>query len=293
MRIRNLGIAAAATLFAVGSTGGPALAAPAGGSGNSSATITLERCVLESTKEISNIEYFSDGASVAKDETMSTLSYDLAIVTGIEDIDTVSVKAGTTVETFDVECPVAPEPAPDDGNGDEDGAGDDDSSAAITLSECVLSSTKEISNIEYYSGGSLVAKDESLSTLTYDLTTVEGIENIDTIRVKAGTTVETFSIDCPVTEPDDGTGDDGTGDDGAGDDNGNAVITLSGCILNATKDISNIEYFAGGSSVAKDESMNTRTYDLTTVAGIEDIDTITVKAGETIETFPIDCSTNG
>jgi hypothetical protein len=70
-----------------------------------------------------------------------------------------------------------------------------------------------------------------MNAVTYDLTTVEGIENVDTISVKAGTTVETFSIDCPVIEPEDGTGEDGTGDN-----DGNATITLSGCVLNATKE---------------------------------------------------------
>ncbi|NKX56319.1 hypothetical protein, partial [Arthrobacter mobilis] len=89
----------------------------------------------------------------------------------------------------------------------------------------------------------------------------------------------------PATAPDDGTGEESPGDGGS-----TAVITLSGCVLSSTKDISNIGYYSGGSFVAKDESMNTRSYDLSTVAGIENIDTVTVKAGTTVETFTIDCA---
>lgn len=223
MKIKNLGIAAVAAMFAAGSTGTAALAVSGDKSTDSSAaTITLSGCIIDSSKEISNIEYFADGAPVTKDETFNTSSFDLTTVEGIQNIDTVAVKAGTTVETFTISC--APAPAPDDGTVPEDGGIEGDS-AVITLSGCVLNSTKDISNIGYYSGGTLVAKDESINTRSYDLTTVTGIEDIDTVAVKSSTTIETFTISCaPATSPDGGTG--GTGDgDAAGGNSGDSAMS--------------------------------------------------------------------
>jgi hypothetical protein len=216
---KRLGAAAVASMFAVASAGGAALAVPeSGGAGNSSATIAVEDCVLESSKEISYVEYLTDGTAVTKDESVDAESLDLTTVEGIEDFDAVEVKAGTTAETFAIEC------AADDGTagtaggetdetetqgdetetqGDEtegEEAGHADDGAVITLSGCTVESSKDISYIEYRSEDGSSTKDESINTRSFDLNTVDGIEDVDAIEVKSSTTVENFSVSCGETE---------------------------------------------------------------------------------------------
>jgi hypothetical protein len=315
IRYRHLSVAAVATMFAFTGAGGSAVAVPdSGEAGSSSAEITLEDCMLESSKEISYVDYLADGESVTKDEEVEAESLDLTTVEGIEDVDSVEVKAGTTVESFDVTC--AEETEAEDGlvgdEGDEDaGDGEDEtgerrspnvrSTALITLSGCVLESSKDISYVEYLTDGTAVTKDETVGSETFDLSTVEGIEEFDSVEVKAGTTVESFPVECAedttVEEPsgtegsEDGPDDDTDGtEDGTTGAQGAAAIALNGCVVESTKDISYIEYFDGGSSVTKDESMNSETFDLSTVDGIEEIDSVEVKAGTTVESFDVTCA---
>lgn len=324
-RTKGLSVAAVATMFAFAGAGGVALAVPeSGGSGNSASDITLTDCVVESSKDISYVEYFVGTESITKDETVDGTTLDLTTVEGIEEIDAIEVKAGTTVEPLDITC--APDTVDDTGavEGDEDSGedtgeeGDDtdargpnaNSTATITLTDCLVESTKDISYIEYFADGASLTKDEDIDAQTFDLSTVEGIDALDAIAVKAGTTVESFEdLTCGSTEeaPNEGTGgtegdvdedtgdsDDGTdetdggSDDGTDETDGKAVISLAGCEVQSTKDISYIAYFTDSGSW-KDESMNSETYDLETVENIEDVESIEVKSSTTVESFAIDC----
>lgn len=230
---KHLSVAAVATMLAVAGPG-VALATDGAAPARSSADITLADCLLESSKEISYVEYLDDGTTVAKDESVESETLDLTSVEGIEDVDAVAVKAGTTVESFSVACtgeteetPEEPEDGAEDGEdkddvadggtktpGPEEGRANPRSTATITLAGCTLESSKDISYVAYLADGSMVTKDESMNSETFDLTTVEDVAEYDAVQVKSGTTVESFAIACgdeetaPVeggtTEPDAG-----------------------------------------------------------------------------------------
>jgi hypothetical protein len=202
---QRLGTAAVAATFAFASAAGAAFAAPqSGGAGKSSADIGVEDCVVESSKDISYIQFLTSDSSW-KDESLNNETFDLTTVEGIEDVESIKVKAGTTVETFAVAC--AADDGTAGGTGDQEGdteAGDDtetgdaNEGAVITLSGCTVESTKDISYIQFFTSDSSW-KDESVNSQTFDLTTVEGIEDVESIEVKSSTTVEQFSISCGDT----------------------------------------------------------------------------------------------
>ncbi|GAB2726835.1 hypothetical protein [Nocardioides pakistanensis] len=257
MKIRNkhLSVAAVATMFAIAGPG-MAIATESGSPGKSAAEINLSDCMLESSKDISYVEYLADGSTITKDESVDAETLDLSTVEGIEDVDAVNVKAGTTVESFAVSCdqdqveaPV--EEAPDEDKPEDEapeeeapeegeatypwtGKASEKSTATITLAGCLLESSKDISYVAFLDDGSMVTKDESVDAETFDLSTVQGIEEFDAVQVKAGTTVESFGISCsqgeaaPVEEPktedskseDAGTEDAGTEDAGTEDSTG-------------------------------------------------------------------------
>jgi hypothetical protein len=206
--------------------------------------LAVEDCVVESSKEISYLEYTTADGDVTKDEDVDTETFDLTTVDGIEDVETVEVKAGTTVQSFDVAC-AAGEETPDEGTtegagaedgddtergdagdtetGDETDTGDEVEAASISLNGCMVESTKDISNIEFFSGDTSW-KDESMNSESFDLTTVEGIDEVDSITVKSSTTVEEFAVDCAfgggtATESGDQDAEqDTTSTEGSGDD---------------------------------------------------------------------------
>lgn len=102
---------ASASALALAVAAGPALAGPEAGNGssgtgspgNSAAEIRLEDCLLESSKDIAYIAYIDDGDEVKK-ENINQPTFDLSTVDGIDEIDTIRVKSGQTVETFDNAC---------------------------------------------------------------------------------------------------------------------------------------------------------------------------------------------
>jgi hypothetical protein len=313
IRYKHLGVAAVATLFAFAGPGGGAVAVPdSGAKGSSSADITLSDCLVESSKEISYVQYLAEDGSTTKDEDVDSETLDLTTVEGIGDVEEVEVKAGTTVETFGIAC------STDDGDDEASRSGEQDetedeqdgrrgpnvrSTADITLSGCLVESSKDISYVQYLAEDGSTTKDEDVDSETLDLTTVEGIGDVEEVEVKAGTTVETFGIACSTDDGDDeasGSGEqdgdttdtdgdtDTGGDTDAGDETEAATITLNGCMVESSKDISNIEFFAGDTSW-KDESINTQSFDLNTVDGIEDVETIEVKSSTTVESFSVSC----
>jgi LPXTG-motif cell wall-anchored protein len=217
------------------------------------------------------------------------------------------------------------------GNGSSDIAVRGNSASTITLEGCYLSSSKDISYIDFQGEGAAAGKDETIGTTDFDLTTVADIDSITSVEVKAGTTVKTFVIDCAAdgTAPGDDNGDSDKGDSGKGDSdkgdsdkgdsdkghsdkghsdkghsdkgdsesgtpgNSAATITLEGCYLTSSKDISYIDFIGDGTAAGKDETIGTTDFDLTSVAGIDDITSVEVKAGTTVESFAIDCAADG
>jgi hypothetical protein len=65
-----------------------------------------------------------------------------------------------------------------------------------------------------------------------------------------------------------------------------STITLSGSLVESTKDIVYVEFFSGGTSVKKRQDIDSKTFDLRTVTGI-DYDRIEVKSATTIESFAL------
>ena len=271
MKTRVLALLAAA-LLAVGMIAGPGIAwysdtdtdtadtttTDSGGEPTelapNEAEITLADCVVESSKDISYVAYEQDGSEVDRNESIDAESFDLSEVDGIEDITSVTVKAGQTVTTLAVDCPVEDDDTTDDhgddsddtdsddtdsdedaDDTDDDTTGDDDdddvtepdtveshndkananSQAVITLSGCTVNSSKAISSVTFLDGGSQLDKDDSVGSQSYDLNSFGDIDEVDAIRVKAGTTVATFSVNCGT---DDGTTDDTEDADHHGDD---------------------------------------------------------------------------
>ncbi|HSJ21569.1 MAG TPA: LPXTG cell wall anchor domain-containing protein [Nocardioidaceae bacterium] len=181
------------------------------------------------------------------------------------------------------------------------------SAATITLDGCYLSSTKDISYIDFHGEGAAAGKDENIGRTGFDLTAVAGIDSITSVEVKSGTTVKTFTIDCAadgMTPGDDKDSDKGDSDKGDSDKgrpgngghdkgtrgNSAATITLDGCYLSSTKDISYIDFHGEGAAAGKDENIGKTGFDLTSVAGIDTITSVEVKSGTTVKTFPIDCA---
>jgi hypothetical protein len=74
--------------------------------------------------------------------------------------------------------------------------------------------------------------------------------------------------------------------------NSQSVITLSGCTVNSSKDISSVTLLDDGSQLDKDDSVDSRTYDLNSFGDIDEVDAIRVKAGTTIATFSVNCGTD-
>jgi uncharacterized repeat protein (TIGR01451 family)/LPXTG-motif cell wall-anchored protein len=98
------------------------------------------------------------------------------------------------------------------------------SEADITVNGCLVTSTKEISNIEFFGNSGSLGKDESIRSTTFDLRTFAGIAKVDSIVVKSGTTSEKFtSITCSdeKSQPGDGTGVDDKDSNAGGNDGGN------------------------------------------------------------------------
>lgn len=73
------------------------------------------------------------------------------------------------------------------------------SEADIALSDCTVESSKDISYIAFLSDGEELDKDESIEGETFDLTSYDDIDEVDQVRVKSGTTVETFDNECTTT----------------------------------------------------------------------------------------------
>jgi len=205
---------------------------------------------------------------------------------------------------------------------DSDGSS---SEAEISVVDCVVESTKDISYVAFLDSGEELDK-FNVNAPTYDLISYGDIDSVDSVRVKSGQTVESFGVDCgdttqPDEEPtdkpdeddddtntddDDTTGDDD--DDTTGDDdetqpdevkshndkantNSQSTITLSGCTVNSSKDISYIAFLSDGEQVDKIEGVDSRSYNLDGYSGIDDIDAIRVKAGTTVASFGVDCGT--
>lgn len=200
------------------------------------------------------------------------------------------------------------------------------SEAEISVVDCVVESSKDISYVAFLDSGDELDK-FNVNAPTYDLTGYGDIDSVDSVRVKSGETVESFGVDCGDTADtdDDTTGDDTTGDhddttgdddddttgdddDTTGDDdddatepdevknhndkansNSQATITLSGCTLNSSKDISYIAFLSDGSQADKIEDVDDTSYDLDGYDGIEDVDQVRVKAGTTVATFGVSC----
>ena len=196
------------------------------------------------------------------------------------------------------------------------------SEAEISVVDCVVESSKDISYVAFLDSGDELDK-FNVNAPTYDLTGYGDVDSVDSVRVKSGQTVESFGVDCgetaktddDTTDDHDGdtTGDDDTtgdhdDDETTGDDdddatqpdevkghndkanrNSQATITLSGCTLNSSKDISYIAFLADGSQVDKIEDVDDTSYDLGSYDGIEDVDQVRVKAGTTVATFGVNC----
>jgi hypothetical protein len=70
------------------------------------------------------------------------------------------------------------------------------SEAVITVDDCVVESSKEISYVAFSDDGEQFAKVEFDDGVeTFDLTEVDETDEADTVEVKSGQTVETFTID--------------------------------------------------------------------------------------------------
>lgn len=82
------------------------------------------------------------------------------------------------------------------------------SQATITLSDCTLNSSKDISYIAFVKDSSQVDKIEGVDSRSFDLAGHDGIEDVDQVRVKAGTTVAAFSVSCGTADTDGDTHDD-------------------------------------------------------------------------------------
>jgi uncharacterized repeat protein (TIGR01451 family) len=99
--------------------------------------------------------------------------------------------------------------------------GSSSSDAQISVTDCVVSSSKQISNIEFFTGTSSLAKDESSNSTTFDLTTFSDIEKVKRIMVKSGTTSKEFDVDCGATDSTSGDKTDGDNTDGDNTGSGN------------------------------------------------------------------------
>lgn len=200
--------------------------------------------------------------------------------------------------------------------------------AEISLVDCMVESSKDISYVAFLDSGEELDK-FNVNAPTYDLTSYDSIDDVDSVRVKSGQTVESFGVsDCaddttgtdgdPADDSDGTTGDDSDdttdddADDTTGDQDGDvtepdnveshndranansqATITMSGCVVDSSKDISYVAFFTDGEQVDKIEDIDTTSYDLTSHEGIDEVDSIRVKAGTTIATFSVSCGTAG